>query len=106
MRVPLPTFTIAQVECTPGGWAGDRIPTPEQIEAAEKRWAERSYRKEVDKDGCIENQCGGCRYFAATGSDYGICWNEKSPLDGMITFEHGGCEFHSSLETHTAIPIG
>jgi hypothetical protein len=30
--------------------------------------------------------------------DYGICANPSSPLDGSITFEHGGCEKHSEIE--------
>ena len=28
-------------------------------------------------------------YFATTGADFGICWNEKSQLDGYVVFEHG-----------------
>lgn len=91
-------FELAQANCHTGGWAPEIPPTKEQIDAAEQRWGLRSYRKEVmDKDGYILNQCGGCRYFAALGSDYGICWNEKSPLDGMVAFEHGGCLEHSYL---------
>lgn len=42
------------------------------------------------------DQCGGCAWFAATGSDYGICANPASPLDGSITFEHGGCYAHTT----------
>jgi hypothetical protein len=90
-------FTLAQVECTSAGWANDEAPTPEEIRAAEKRWAQRSYRPEAVKDDWIPHQCGGCKFFAASGSDYGICWNEKSPLDGMIVFEHGGCLCHSAI---------
>ena len=84
-------FELAQISCSVGGWAPEQPPTAEQIAAAEKRWAKRSYSAEVMVDGLIENQCGGCRFFAATGMDYGICWNIKSRLDGCVTFEHGGC---------------
>lgn len=88
------TFELAQIACEPGGWAANVAPTPEQIKAAEKRWAKRSYRHQPDDPECVF-QCGGCRYFAAAGADYGVCWNEKSPLDGCVTFEHGGCPDHS-----------
>lgn len=91
-------FEIAQAECSTGGWADDIPPTPQEIKDAESRWAERSYEygvKEDPTDDFIERQCGGCHYFAALGADYGLCWNKKSPLDGCVTFEHGGCKFHS-----------
>ncbi len=88
---------VAQADAEPGGWYHGEWLTAAQIEAAEKRWARRSYREEAHEPawGGIPYQCGGCRFFAAYGSDYGVCCNEKSPLDGMIVFEHGGCLEHS-----------
>lgn len=96
-------FTLAQIACEPGGWVEPIVaPDPAVLRAAEQRWAARSHRPEACArvDGYpdwIEHQCGGCRWFAAAGADYGICFNEKSPLDGMVTFEHGGCLEHSFL---------
>lgn len=90
-----PTFELAQVTCEPGGWAAEITPSPEEIEAAERRWVRRAYSLSLYTEDYIEHQCGGCRYFAATGSDFGICWNEKSPLDGQLSWEHAGCEYHS-----------
>lgn len=91
-------FELAQAPCETGGWFYGDPPTPEQIHAANRRWASRAYREDAkDEDGDIIHQCGGCRFFAATGMDYGICWNEKSPLDGCISFEHGGCKEHSAF---------
>lgn len=96
----LPGFRLAQALCEPGGWSESPPPTPEEIEAAQKRWAKRSYSTAVrdpNDPQYIPQQCGGCKFFAATGADYGICWNEQSPQDGCICFEHGGCAFHSQL---------
>jgi hypothetical protein len=94
-------FELAQIQCEVGGWSTGPSPTIDEIKAAEKRWALRSYRKEAsDKDGFIENQCGGCRFFAATGADFGICWNDRSSLDGCVVFEHGGCLRHSELTSN------
>jgi len=90
--------------------------TAKDLQAAEKRWAMRSYDTRADKhmeryrtvvdDWWLEVekqysleifQCGCCRFFAALDTDYGICCREHSPNDGMITFEHGGCKLHSRL---------
>lgn len=94
-----PLFILAQTECKPGGWALQSVPDKESIDKAEDRWINRSYIPEAtDENGWIRNQCGGCKYFAALGSDFGICYNKKSQLDGCITFEHGGCLAHSIFE--------
>jgi hypothetical protein len=84
---------LAQAKVERGGWYYGKWLGREERQAAEKRWAGRSYEHRADEDA----QCGGCRYFAALGMDYGICANSVSPLDGCITFEHGGCPAHSSL---------
>ena len=83
---------LAQAKVERGGWSRRWLSADER-ERAERRWADRSYSHRVDGD----KQCGGCRYFAATGMDFGICGNPKSPLDGAITFEHGGCGQHSEI---------
>lgn len=85
------TSRLAQAVVTRGGWYGGRWLRPIDRHVAEDRWAKRSYANRTDE----MLQCGGCRFFAATGLDFGICANEKSPLDGSITFEHGGCARHS-----------
>ena len=85
-----------------GGWYhGRKWMTAKFLVAAETRWVKHSYdtgKQEPDvKDDWIPHQCGGCCYFAALDSDYGICCNEESPNDGRITFEHGGCIKHSDF---------
>ena len=57
--------------------------------------------KQIDQEydlsaGC--GQCGGCRWFAAIDGDYGFCFNQNSPNEGRITFEHGGCIQHSFIQ--------
>ena len=57
--------------------------------------------KEIDREydlsaGCA--QCGGCRWYAAIDGDYGFCFNQDSPNEGRITFEHGGCIYHSFIQ--------
>ncbi len=48
------------------------------------------------RDEWYAQQCGGCRYWIALhgvlGSDYGACSNARSPRDGMVQFEHDGCD--------------
>lgn len=82
---------LAQAPVTRGGWYEGRALTPAERKAAEDRWVGRSYRFRAHES----LQCGGCAYFAATGADFGICANPASPLDGSITFEHGGCAEHA-----------
>ena len=92
------TRRLAQAEVERGGWYYGKWLTKEERKEAEKRWVGRSYKFRHDD----EFQCGGCRFFAALGMDYGICANSASPLDGSITFEHGGCEEHTVLNEHRA----
>lgn len=94
---------LAQAQVTEGGWYDGRSwLTAKEIAAAEERWAKRSYATGVyEGKGAMQwiaHQCGGCKFFAALGNDYGICWNKKSPHDGAITFEHGGCGEHSGFQ--------
>ena len=99
---------IAQMTVSEGGWyQGRSWLTKGGIEEAEDRWVKRCYETRADKT-CPSTvpreygdgetlQCGGCKFSAMVGGDFGICWNEKSPLDGCIIFEHGGCKQHSFL---------
>ena len=80
-------------EVSQGGWAA-RWVTTRELRAALSRWVMQEYRaapKEVAEQGGAY-QCGGCRFFLALGSDYGICSNKASRYDGRIVFEHVGCE--------------
>ena len=108
-------------EISEGGWLiGRKWMTAKYLKSCEARWVKSSYDtrldeflkgnlpataeneklKEIYKDygdgGAI--QCGGCRWFAALDCDYGFCCNEKSPNEGRITFEHGGCIQHSYIQ--------
>ncbi len=89
------TFQLAQAACDKGGWSIGRKPSAAQIKAAERRWINRSNETRPADDEDWAYQCGGCSFFAALGADFGICWNAASPLDGSISFEHGGCAEHS-----------
>lgn len=89
---------LAQAPVTKGGWYYGKGLTDEERRAAEDRWAHRAYTPPGRDE---EYQCGGCRFFAATGADFGICANPASPLDGMISFEHGGCASHSEMPART-----
>lgn len=94
--------SVAQAEASRGGWYFGRWMTQEEIDAAEKRWAKASYQDRYSD----EYQCGGCRYFAAFGADYGACCNPDSCKDGRIMFEHGGCNVHSVRVEHAAATKG
>ena len=91
---------LAQAEVEEGGWYYGRTwLTAKHIKEAERRWAERAYvGAPVEESGYLPYQCGGCKFFAAYGADYGVCWNVRSPRDGMIMFEHGGCGEHSDIK--------
>ncbi len=88
-------FKLAQAECDVGGWAPGRKPKSSLLKQAERRWVTRSFDARPKDDEDWDYQCGGCTFFAALGADFGICWNQDSPLDGCISFEHGGCPQHS-----------
>lgn len=81
------------IEVSQGGWAS-RWVTTRELRAARSRWIDQEYKAsppEVAEEGG-SYQCGGCRFFLALDSDYGICANVASPYDGRITFEHIGCK--------------
>lgn len=83
-----------------GGWCGRRWLTTDALHKARSRWVKASCDvapAEAETAGG-GYQCGGCSYFAAFDADYGLCANEKSPQDGRVCWEHGGCHQHSNIE--------
>ncbi len=69
-----------------------------------KRWLEkfplnRSQLSPEYQDEWLNQPCFTCQYYVnLTGrfeSDWGVCTNPASPLDGRPMFEHDGCEHHS-----------
>lgn len=69
------------------------------------RWMERRNRKQEDpnyKNDWYSEQCGGCIYFiplmGELSDDYGACSNPQSDFDGVIRFEHDGCEQYTQAE--------
>ncbi len=69
------------------------------FDSCHQRWLERRNRRQENsgyKDKWYGEQCGMCRYFiplsGAFSEDYGGCSNPSSESDGMIRFEHDGCE--------------
>ena len=87
-----------------GGWYEGKWMTAKYLKECVGRWVTRSYETGKQEPDCkepykdwIPHQCGGCYWFAALDSDYGFCCNLKSPNEGRITFEHGGCTEHSDL---------
>jgi len=108
-------------EVSEGGWMiGRKWMTAKYMSSIVRKWVMQSYEtradtylkqkfaavdieklREINKKydlsaGC--GQCGGCRWFAAIDGDYGFCFNEDSPNEGKITFEHGGCIQHSFIQ--------
>ena len=61
---------------------------------------------EKKRDGPQWCDCScGCKWFAIlegdVGLDWGVCFNEKSPRAGLLTFEHQGCpQFEGEEEKH------
>lgn len=96
------TFVIFDhTKVSQGGWSDGKWMTAKYMRERVKNWVRQSYKtgeEQPNYDEWIEHQCGGCRWFAALDSDYGLCFNIHSPNEGRITFEHGGCKSHSYLE--------
>jgi len=64
-----------------------------------ERWLERRNRRQEDGDYRDEwwgEQCGACRWWVPLSGvfadDYGACTNPASPRDGLVQFEHDGCD--------------
>jgi hypothetical protein len=67
------------------------------------RWIERMHRQEKEEELSLEEvqkriieQCIICRYYVLLEGqwqyDWGVCSNPLSPFDGMVRFEHDGCD--------------
>ena len=77
----------------------------EHFDQCHDRWLDRRNRIPDDAhdpaDWC-HTQCGGCRFYVKlTGSfksDWGACTNPLSPRDGLVTFEHDGCEKYAAAD--------
>jgi hypothetical protein len=78
----------------------------EHFDSCHKRWIKRcNHSLEISSpDSWFSNQCGFCAYFLILPGefrrDWGVCSNEKSPLDGKVAFEHDGCDFFVEDEAH------
>ena len=116
------TFVLFDgTEVTEGGWLiGRKWMTAKFMNKIVGEWVRKSYATRVDalyekgllpvqyvetlkQQGMLEytagdGQCGGCQWFAALDADYGLCFNQDSPNEGRITFEHGGCIYHSFIQ--------
>ena len=77
------------------------------IHACHERWMERNNRRwsngEVDApDEWYQQQCGCCRYYiplqGLLQTDWGVCSNAATSLDGRVMFEHDGCDAHEAAE--------
>jgi hypothetical protein len=69
-----------------------------------ERWVRRLNRNMAAptyRDEWYGEQCGGCRFWIALtgvlGDDYGACTNEASLRDGVVQFEHDGCEAFAAV---------
>lgn len=84
---------FSNIEVSQGGWAY-RWVTTRELRAALNRWVSQEYKASPPEVTVAAGayQCGGCRFFLALDSDYGICGNAASRYDGRIVFEHIGCE--------------
>ncbi|MEI6218931.1 MAG: DUF3027 domain-containing protein [bacterium] len=68
-----------------------------------RRWLTQRNRKQEApsyKDEWYGQQCGACVFFiplsGVFAEDYGACSNQTSKFDGMIRFEHDGCDAFKS----------
>ena len=74
------------------------------FKACHERWMEKRNRKQEEpdyKDEWYGEQCGMCEYFiwlsGAFAEDYGTCSNSSSKFDGLVRFEHDGCDVFSGM---------
>lgn len=68
---------------TVDGWSN-----PETKALYESQWESDKRLREQYEDGL---QCGGCSFFAAFNSDWGLCCHKKSPHHLETVFEHFTC---------------
>ncbi len=97
------TFTKIAPLNYPQVWQGIGWQTREvddrQRRAVHERWAqliERAPGSPGYREEWYSAQCGGCVHWLALGGrlgdDWGVCSASKSPHDGVVRFEHDGCE--------------
>jgi hypothetical protein len=69
-----------------------------------ERWVKRSHRDLTNPqpDEWLSTQCLTCAYYIPLvgkfSEDYGVCSNARSPSDGIVMFEHDGCELHAEAD--------
>ncbi|MGW5851752.1 DUF3027 domain-containing protein [Streptomyces sp. NPDC055254] len=75
------------------------IKEPGGVAEIHARWIQRRNRglNEADyQEEWYSEQCGACRFWiplaGRMGNDYGACANGVSRFDGIVRFEHDGCE--------------
>ncbi len=78
---------------------------PKHLDDCHERWMLRRHRvqeAEGYRDEWRRQQCFNCQYFIPlTGvfaDDYGVCSNANAEADGLVRFEHDGCDKHLSCE--------
>ncbi len=71
----------------------------EHADQCHERWYKRINRDPADPDSRDEwhaQQCLACRFYirltGALAEDYGVCSNPAFPFDGVVRFEHDGCD--------------
>lgn len=72
---------------------------PDALNGIHARWVARRSRDTARsnyRDEWYNEQCGSCKFWfplaGELGSDYGACASARSLFDGMIQFEHDGCD--------------
>jgi hypothetical protein len=73
----------------------------DEVRALHARWDDRGktrYGRAGYRDAWYPEQCFSCRFFLVLdhplGEDWGVCANGASPRDGLVTFEHDGCDVY------------
>lgn len=74
--------------------------TKTHLQNVHERWLERSNRplRQIGEQPAewIASQCLHCWYYvplsAPLGEDWGVCSNSYSGRDGLVMFEHDGCD--------------
>jgi len=95
------------------GRAVDARTDSEHRRATFTRWLGQRNRRQEDpsyRDEWYVAQCGRCGFWVGLtggwGHDFGACSNARSPSDGMVRFEHDGCDaFSAEAEEGRSGPI-
>jgi hypothetical protein len=77
------------------------------FKACHERWMERLHHRFDDpnfKEEWSDQQCMDCKFFTPlTGvfvDDWGVCSNPASEFDGIVRFEHDGCDAYELDPTY------